>query len=244
MQRTDELLAQILNGIEANNVASNNMQSYLKEIARSSQRQGGSGGNSGVVMVVDDHRVVTETVMLVDVAGMKKIRVCLTRCLKHYSHLVEPAGTHNCIRGYLMNHLLSWQECNESWCSIVGYNPVTKMFAALVTSGMALYEFMNESYKMYTDLNSAGVTMSDSMFSIKASASQAWISMDEFGSVMKSNTSVLTAMQAEGGNAVDRFASLSNTVLNLQSTMGEYGLQNKQIVGLTAQYIKYQNCQD
>lgn len=239
MQRTDELLAQILNGIEANNVASNNMQSYLKEIARSSSRQGGSGGNNG------------------DGGGRppggngdrdagrrgrneenKGIFDSMSKTLQSFGGTRRNSQLHQGLSNESFVKLAG--NATKASVALLGITPVTKMFAALVTSGMALYEFMNESYKMYTDLNSAGVTMSDSMFSIKASASQAWISMDEFGSVMKSNTSVLTAMQAEGGNAVDRFASLSNTVLNLQSTMGEYGLQNKQIVGLTAQYIKYQ----
>lgn len=241
MQRTDELLAQILNSVEANNVTANNMQSYLKEIARSSQRQGGSGGNNGgnngggrppAGGSGDRDRGRGNR------NESKGIFDSMSKTLQSFGGTRRNSQLHQGLSNESFVKLAG--NATKASVALLGITPVTKMFAALVTSGMALYEFMNESYKMYTDLNSAGVTMSDSMFAIKASASQAWISMDEFGSVMKANTSVFTAMEAEGGNAVDRFASLTNTVLNLQGTMGEYGLQNKQIVGLTAQYIKYQ----
>lgn len=244
--RSEELLGQILNSMEANNVAMNNMQAYLKEMAKQQRNAGsGSGGRN------NDNGRGGGNGNPPDRNGRGGRGDSDNRRDKNKGIMDSMTKTLNSFGGTRRNSLLHQGMNNESFVklagnatkagiALLGITPVTKMFTALVTAGTALYEFMNESYKMYTDLNSAGVTMSDTMFGIKASASQAWISMNEFGSVMKSNTSVFTAMEAEGGNAVDRFAALSNQVLSLQDTMGEYGLQNKQIVGLTAQYIKYQ----
>lgn len=242
MLRTDELLSQILNSMEANNVSMNNMQTYLKELAQQSRQRGGSGnGNSGN----NDNRPPRGDRGRNDRGnGGRNDRDQNKGFVDSMTKSLSSFGTrrNSQLHQGLNNESFVKLAGNATKASValLGITPVTKVFGALVTAGTALYEFMNESYKMYTDLNSAGVTMSDSMFSIKASASQAWISMDEFGSVLKTNTSVLSSLGAEGDSAVDKFARLSNQVLELQGTMGEYGLQNKQIVGLTAQYIKYQ----
>lgn len=117
---------------------------------------------------------------------------------------------------------------------------VSAGFVKIAEAGLMVYEYLNAQLKMYNDINSSGVTLVNGMNSLKAGANTAFMSVDEFSSVVKNNTQAMIVLEDQYGNGVEKFGSLVNSVQMAQKELGLYGLSQSQIADITAKNIKIQ----
>lgn len=111
-------------------------------------------------------------------------------------------------------------------------------FMKIVQVGAKVYEWMDGQLKMYQDLNSAGVQLTDGIFGFRKSAGDALLSMDDFSKVMKGNTDSLSAMNDQYGDGVKYFGGLVNSITMAQKQIGIYGLSQQQIANVAAKNFK------
>jgi len=113
-------------------------------------------------------------------------------------------------------------------------------FDMIVKAGTALYEYLDSQLKMYQDLNSAGVQLSEGIFGFRKSAGSALLSMDQLSKVVTSNSDTFAAMNEQYGDGIKHFGELVNTITMAQRQVGIYGLSQQQIADITAKNYKLQ----
>jgi hypothetical protein len=117
---------------------------------------------------------------------------------------------------------------------------VASGFLQLVQVGGQLYEYMNQQLTMYNELNSAGLTLSDGMLTVRKGSSGAFMSINDFSSALKRNSTELAAMEGQYGDGVQHFGNLLNTVQLAQDKMGLYGVSQQQLADITAKNYKFE----
>lgn len=117
---------------------------------------------------------------------------------------------------------------------------VTTAFNMIVDAGMKVYEYMNAQLEMYTQLNSAGITLATGMSTLERASAKGLMSNAEFGQALQKNADVLAMMEGTYGHGVENFGQLMNSVQKLQNVNGMYGVSQQQLADLTARNFKYQ----
>ena len=113
-------------------------------------------------------------------------------------------------------------------------------FDMIVKAGTALYEYLDNQLKMYQDLNSAGIQLSEGIFGFRKSAGSALLSMDQLSKVVTTNSDTFAAMNEQYGDGIKHFGDLVNTITMAQRQVGIYGLSQQQIADITAKNYKLQ----
>lgn len=113
-------------------------------------------------------------------------------------------------------------------------------FLQVVQVAGQVYEYMNEQLNMYNELNSAGLTLSDGMLTVRKGAGSAFLSINDFSSAVKRNSQELAAMEGQYGDGVEHFGKLLNTVQLAQDKMGLYGVSQQQLADITAKNYKFE----
>ncbi|UYE98676.1 hypothetical protein XbC2_247 [Xanthomonas phage XbC2] len=113
-------------------------------------------------------------------------------------------------------------------------------FLQIVQVGGMVYEYMNEQLNMYNELNSAGLTLSDGMLTVRKGAAGAFMSINDFSGAIKRNSQELAAMEGQYGDGVEHFGKLINTVQLAQDKMGLYGVSQQQLADITAKNYKFE----
>jgi hypothetical protein len=115
----------------------------------------------------------------------------------------------------------------------------TAFLQVVQVAGM-VYEYMNEQLNMYNELNSAGLTLSDGMLTVRKGAAGAFMSINDFSGAIKRNSQELAAMEGQYGDGVEHFGKLLNTVQLAQDKMGLYGVSQQQLADITAKNYKFE----
>lgn len=113
-------------------------------------------------------------------------------------------------------------------------------FLQIVQVAGMVYEYMNEQLNMYNELNSAGLTLSDGMLTVRKGAAGAFLSINDFSGAIKRNSQELAAMEGQYGDGVEHFGKLLNTVQLAQDKMGLYGVSQQQLADITAKNYKFE----
>lgn len=113
-------------------------------------------------------------------------------------------------------------------------------FDMIVKAGTALYEYLDNQLKMYQDLNSAGVQLTDGIFGFRKNAGNAMLSMDQLSKVVTTNSDTFASMNEQYGDGIKHFGELVNTITMAQRQVGIYGLSQQQIADITAKNYKLQ----
>ena len=117
---------------------------------------------------------------------------------------------------------------------------VASSFLQVVQVAGQVYEYMNEQLNMYNELNSAGLTLTDGMLTVRKGAGSAFLSINDFSAAVKRNSTELAAMEGQYGDGVEHFGKLLNTVQLAQDKMGLYGVSQQQLTDLTAKNYKFE----
>lgn len=110
----------------------------------------------------------------------------------------------------------------------------------VVKASVALYEYMDEQLKMYQNLNSAGVELSNGIFGFRQSAGSALLSMEQLSKVVTENSDSFASMNGLYGDGIQHFGELVNAITLAQKQIGTYGLSQQQIADITAKNYKVQ----
>lgn len=113
-------------------------------------------------------------------------------------------------------------------------------FSLVADAGMAVYEYLNAQLTMYNQLNSAGLLLTTGITTLERGAANSLLSVNEFSAVLTKNSDVIAAMEGQYGNGVEQFGKLLNTVQQLQTINGLYGVSQQQLADLAARNFKYQ----
>lgn len=117
---------------------------------------------------------------------------------------------------------------------------VSAGFVKIAEAGLMVYEYLNAQLKMYNDINSSGVTLTNGMNSLRKGANTAFMSVEEFSTAVKGNAQAMLVLEDQYGNGVSKFGELVNSVQVAQNQLGLYGLSQSQIADITAKNIKIQ----
>lgn len=117
---------------------------------------------------------------------------------------------------------------------------VTTAFNAIVDVGMKVYDYMNAQLQMYTQLNSAGLTLATGMSTLERGSAKSLMSNAQFGEALQKNADVLAMLEGTYGKGVENFGDLLNSVQKLQNVNGMYGVSQEQLADLAARNFKYQ----
>lgn len=116
---------------------------------------------------------------------------------------------------------------------------VSSSFMQIVSAGTKIYEYMNEQLNMYNTLNSAGVNLSNGMISTRKGAAGAFVSLNDFSTMLSKNSDALAAMDGQYGDGVEQFGRLMNAVQLAQESAGLYGVSQQQLADITARNFKF-----
>lgn len=115
----------------------------------------------------------------------------------------------------------------------------------LVANGFTmLASFQEENLKALQSMSSAGANFGGSLTDLRNASAQSFLTLTEFGDVVKTNSAVFSTMGGSVQAGVDRFVKIQNTLLapgsDTQQNLATLGYSAKDAADLTASYMKMQ----
>ena len=115
----------------------------------------------------------------------------------------------------------------------------------LVSSGFQKLAAIQESYvKTYQELGSVGVSFGGSLTEMRKSASQSYLTLDQFSKTVKENSSVFSTMGGDLQQGVNQFVKIQNTLLapgsDTSKNLAYLGINAQEAADLTASYMRSQ----
>jgi len=115
----------------------------------------------------------------------------------------------------------------------------------LVAGGFAkLASFQEENLKALQGMASAGANFGGSLTDLRLASAKSYLTLGEFGDVVKKNSAVFSTMGGSVQAGVDRFVKIQNTLLEpgseTQQNLATLGYGAKEAADLTASYMKMQ----
>ena len=87
-------------------------------------------------------------------------------------------------------------------------------FSLISTAGSTLFEFLKNGYTSFQDVNRSGASFNNNLLELRKSAAEAAIPLDEFVSMIKHNSQMLTTLGGTVTDGAKRFGDLSREFRN------------------------------
>lgn len=102
---------------------------------------------------------------------------------------------------------------------------------------MKFYEFMDENFSNYKEINTAGLQTTNGMMGLYRSLATGRLNLDEFMSATADTRDVIASMGSDG---TQQFGSMLNQVMESEKTMGTLNMANAQMAKYLASNLKMQ----
>jgi hypothetical protein len=123
--------------------------------------------------------------------------------------------------------------------------PIVGGVISAVVSGFATLAKVQESYLLsFESISKTGASFNGSLSEMRISASQAYLTLDQFSKVVKTNQDVFSSLGGDVQKGVDTFVRIQNTLLApgsaVSKNLGYLGVSAEEAADLTASYIRSQ----
>lgn len=229
-QNTDYILGELQKLTESSNDTLGEMKKLLIQIAKQGSK--GSGGTSSGSTKSSSSGNTSG-------AGSKKILNDLFGEMKGFGKFA--LGNNTTAPNALRALGTSAGVISKSFMALGGpIGIVAQTFGLVIDAGVKLYEYMNDQLELYQQINSAGITLNQGIVGLRKGSINALMSVEQFSTVIKSNSDAMAMLEGVYGDGVVHFGELVQKIQLAQNSLGLYGLSQQQVADITAKNLKIQ----